>query len=232
MSQAVQVPPEFQETEEMEEWEKKLENQREDILIPQGVISDYFRWKTFMEDEVEFWEVGGTWHTKPHCARVLLLSLLIGNEYHLPKKEINALAMASVFHDSRRKTEWYDVSHGQRAADYYREYCGTHPLPFDERTYLVMAGHDRKDEEWEAKIREELPDDRYVVFLYRIFKDADALDRFRLGKGGLDVNYIRTLKAKTMVLFAKHIWLATPEKVFEEQADRRRDRRRRARAVK
>lgn len=86
-----------------------------------------------------------------------------------------------MFHDSRRQDDWLDMGHGQRAADYYRDYCRTHSLPFDERVYLVMAFHDRDDVLGEAALAEQ----EDGVLLYRIFKDADALDRFRLGPVGL-----------------------------------------------
>ena len=41
--------------------------------------------------------------------------------------------------------------------------------------------------------------------LYRIFKDADALDRYRLGpgKGALDERYLRTDAARELMGFAK-----------------------------
>lgn len=43
------------------------------------------------------------------------------------------------------------------------------------------------------------------MLLYQIFKDADALDRFRLGSDGLDVNFIRTKEAHELVEFAKEL---------------------------
>ena len=46
-------------------------------------------------------------------------------------------------------------------------------------------------------------DDPCVVLLYQIFKDADALDRFRLGPNALDAKYLRTEQAKKMLDFAK-----------------------------
>lgn len=42
--------------------------------------------------------------------------------------------------------------------------------------------------------------------LYQIFKDADALDRFRLGSDGLEVRYLRTDAAKGLYECAKTIW--------------------------
>lgn len=43
------------------------------------------------------------------------------------------------------------------------------------------------------------------ILLYQIFKDADALDRFRLGPDGLDVNMLRTEEAHKLIDFAKYL---------------------------
>ena len=43
------------------------------------------------------------------------------------------------------------------------------------------------------------------MVLYKIFKDADALDRFRLSANGLDIKFLRTEEAKGMVTFAKNL---------------------------
>ena len=42
--------------------------------------------------------------------------------------------------------------------------------------------------------------------LDQIFKDADALDRFRLGSDGLDIKYLRTDVSKSLYDFAKKVW--------------------------
>ena len=115
----------------------RIENVLEDVKQP------YKRWSEFMEQEVDFWKVEKDWHTKPHCARVLLLALIMGRLNHLCIAELEALAMSAVFHDSRRQDDWLDVGHGQRAADYYRTYCEKTELNYDHRTYYIMAFHDR-----------------------------------------------------------------------------------------
>ena len=44
-----------------------------------------------------------------------------------------------------------------------------------------------------------------VIRLYHIFKDADALDRFRFGPHELDETYLRTAQARSLVAFAKEV---------------------------
>ena len=172
------------------------------MTISEQVQNDYKRWHHFLEQEVKFSLSDSEKHTKEHCARVLLFALLIADKMDLSQKEREALCVAAVFHDSLRQDDWLDVGHGQRAADYYRDYCQTHSLSFDNRVYLVMAFHDRDDALGEAALTEQ----ENGVLLYYIFKDADALDRFRLGPGGLDARYLRTDAAQSLYGYAKKVW--------------------------
>lgn len=127
----------------------------------------------------------------------------LGDELVLADKDMDALGAAAVFHDSRRRDDWMDVGHGQRAADYYRDYCRENQQCMDERTYLIMAFHDRDDELGIAKIEESGTENG--ILLYRIFKDSDGLDRYRLGPNALDVNMLRTEPARTLVKFAQQL---------------------------
>ena len=62
-----------------------------------------------------------------------------------------------------------------------------------------MAFHDRDDLLGEAALAEQ----ENGVLLYHIFKDADALDRFRLGPNGLNVRYLRTAEGKSLYHYAE-----------------------------
>ena len=162
--------------------------------IPSSIASDYARWRKFLHDNVRFLMKGSEIHTEEHCARVLLFALLIAEEMKLPQDDREALGAASVFHDSRRMEDGYDTGHGDGAAAYYREYCEKGGLSFDQRVFDVMSFHDRDD-----TLKDE-------ILLYKIFKDADALDRFRLGPNGLDPRFLRTKEAKGLVSYAKKVW--------------------------
>lgn len=97
-------------------------------------------------------------------------------------------------------------------------------LRFDARVYLAIRWHDRDDAEGEQAIRSvfdadcsaELGDRSLAatvpagaattpVDLYRLFKDADALDRVRLGPHGLDERYLRSPHAGELVPFARDL---------------------------
>ena len=171
----------------------------------QPIKMPYEQWYTFMEERVEFWLPDSEWHTKNHCARVLLLALLIGHKKNLSAEEKNALAMAAVFHDSRRLDDGIDKGHGFRAAAYYKDFCIEHDLPFDEKTYYIIYYHDQDDSVGLAEIKKSSTLHERAVLLYQIFKDADALDRFRLGPDALDEKFLRTEEARQLVDLAKEL---------------------------
>lgn len=143
-----------------------------------NIRKEHKKWNQFLSEKIEFWMKTSEKHTKEHCSRVLLYALFIASQMDLSDDETEVLCMASVFHDSRRQDDWYDVGHGQRAAEYYREYCRQseiREIRYDPRYYDIMYYHDRDDEigiaamETQGSLENE-------VLLYRIFKDSDALD--------------------------------------------------------
>ena len=69
-----------------------------------------------------------------------------------------------------------------------------------------MRYHDLDDTLGIEAIRRDFPDRAgRVEKLYAIFKDADALDRWRLGRWGLDEKYLRTASARTLVQTARNL---------------------------
>lgn len=169
------------------------------------IKNSYERWYKFMEKNIEFWLPDSEWHTKTHCARVLLLALSIGHQKGLSDEEMDALGMAAIFHDSRRLDDGMDKGHGSRAAEYYKDYCHEHDLPFDEQTYYITYYHDQDDSLGLSEIAKSPTISERAMLLYQIFKDADALDRFRLGPDALNVNMLRTEDAHKLVDFAKYL---------------------------
>lgn len=176
------------------------------ITIPQAIAADYERWRTFMYDKVDFALKTSKIHTKEHCSRVLLFALSMADKLNLPQEEKDVLAMASVFHDTRRLNDRPDVGHGARAAAYYKQYCAEHGLPYEQRTYDAMAFHDQEDALGIRTIESRVPREQDAVLIYQIFKDADALDRYRLGPGGFDPSYLRNQVARDLLGYAKEVW--------------------------
>lgn len=171
----------------------------------QPIKKKYERWFQYMERNIDFWLPESELHTKNHSARVLILALLIGHRKELSDAEQDALGMAAIFHDSRRLNDGIDKGHGGRAAEYYKNYCREHALPYDELTYYITYYHDQDDSLGLSEIKKASISSERAVLLYQIFKDADALDRFRLGPDGLDVDFLRTEEARQLVDFAKDL---------------------------
>lgn len=187
-----------------------MRNVSEEIIArqPERVQQMFVHWEEYMERHMVFWEIPGEFdiHTQGHCERVLMHALRIGEARGLPDRALVALAHAAIFHDTRRKDNYLDVGHGGRAALYYREFCACHDIDFCPEAFNAVKFHDRDDDLGIRSIRRDGGDDADGwLEVYRCFKDADALDRLRLGTWCLDVNYLRTPEAKTMTDFAEHL---------------------------
>ncbi len=166
---------------------------------------EYEHWRGMLE-RIPFVHEKSACHTRGHCAHVLLFALKIAEALALPKGERDVLSTCAVFHDCCRFDDGKDVGHGLRAAEKYRATCGSHGLIFDERVYFIMAYHDRHDGEGEAAIREHLKANAdETLLLFRIFKDADALDRFRFGQYELNENYLRIPATHELIGFARRL---------------------------
>ena len=71
------------------------------LAVPERLRDAYVRWARFLNDEVTFGLDDDGLHTKRHCARVLLLCLLIAEREGLSADEAETLCACAVFHDSR-----------------------------------------------------------------------------------------------------------------------------------
>lgn len=115
------------------------------------------------------------------------------------------------FHEGSRsaakslsRADYPSLSNGQRGNGESSD------LRFDWRVACAIAFHDRDDSEGEFAIREEARRNaetkartESTLLLYRVFKDADALDRWRLGPHELDPVFLRTDPARDLIDFAR-----------------------------
>lgn len=150
--------------------------------------------------EIDFNDFGGSVHEKPHALRVLLFSLLIGGLEALDKADLTRLAIAAVFHDSRREDDDLDTGHGMRASLHYAAWAEVQGLAPDPLVRHALAFHDLPDMlgcgiAVEPKMR----------LITQIFKDADALDRYRFGLDGLDPSYLRRPASKRLMRAAREL---------------------------
>lgn len=173
----------------------------------------YFEsWDKFLHEKIDFTHPESPIHALPHSERVLLYALILA-EKEMPDDDSarEILAQASVFHDTRRFDDYLDVGHGARAAVHYKQYCGEHPeCSFHPESVYLMRYHDLDDKIGIEAIKKHFGKEAgRVLKLYAIFKDADALDRWRLGPVGLDPEYLRTPTARSMTEFSHNVVKAT-----------------------
>lgn len=180
--------------------------------LPPVVGGCFKKWAEYLYSSVPFQLADSKIHSTAHTERVLLYALLIGcGEAGVNDRTLTILAHAAVFHDTRRVEDGKDTGHGARAAAFYEEFCRTHAeVEFMPEAACLMRYHDRRDDLGEQAIATAFPDSaEQVIQLFRIFKDADALDRWRLGRRGLNPDYLRTDKATHLVDFAKKLVMLT-----------------------
>lgn len=133
-------------------------------------------------DKVNF-QFDSDLHGKLHEYRVLIFAYLIGI---MENANIDLLCNAAKYHDTWRFDDGYDMDHGIRAFDWLKE------NDFDEELCYIVKWH--------------VPDDKFIPKMtlnLKCFKDADALDRWRIND--LNISYLRTDSSKLLVEFAKKL---------------------------
>lgn len=192
-------------------------------VVSPTVSKEFGRWARYMYEHVRFNMPDSPIHAYGHCERVLLYSLMLCEKIYGDNREaMDILAAASTFHDSRRQYDYLDTGHGARAAVYYKEYCDSHPdLVYHEESAWLMRYHDLDDKVGIEAIKKHFgADAERVLKLYAIFKDADALDRWRLGSCGLDSRYLRLKESHELVDFARELVAATVDPELLADTDR------------
>lgn len=187
-------------------------------------VADLFRrWQQYLYRDVDFNMPYSEIHSYAHTERVLLHALSLGHDIMGNDPEaLDILAHAALFHDTRRQDDYLDTGHGARGAVAYEQHCASHPaLTFHPESTFLMRYHDLDDTEGIKSIRKHFGHkaDR-VLRLYSIFKDADALDRWRLGSCGLDPKFLRNKAAKKRVEDARLLVEQTTDPERLDRIDR------------
>ncbi len=187
------------------------------MLEDKSMVCRCLEWMAFMQSDIDFWPFGGEIHQQAHWSRALILAMNIAYHEGLSPKDIDALAAAAAFHDTRRLSSGIDQGHGDRGAAYYKEFCDSSDLEFDPRAYLAIKWHDRDDEDGIyaiTKWMEDNPNGGFndsdqcnadALLIYQIFKDSDNLDRLRICDEALDMSYIRRPYSKTLRGFSQEL---------------------------
>ncbi len=189
---------------------EKLFCELEKLKIGEKSTRLFNYWADFLLNRVDFTLEDTLIHGHNHSMRVLLFSIVLGMKLDLSDNLLNALCIGSVFHDCRRFDDGTDVGHGMRGANRYREYCRENSMDFNPIAYYAIYYHDRNDTIGEEIILRDLENPSDGITVYRVFKDADALDRLRFGIEWLDVKMLRTEESLKLLDFASKINTITP----------------------
>ena len=139
-------------------------------------------------------------HGSGHIHRVLLFAALIAWQEALPEDLVRQLFRAAAYHDVGRTFDGYDLDHGARSAQRLEELTGQSGEALAELQAAVTA-HALPDARLEETVHAFHPADfDRAVELTRLLKDADNLDRVRLGD--LKVKFLRHESAKNLADFA------------------------------
>lgn len=136
------------------------------------------------------------WHGVDHMTRVFILQELICVQLEREGIVIDrrAVRFAAMVHDVGRVDDGVDPDHGWRSAEWMKHHLANRILPetMDRATYAVH---------WHVP-----PDQAAPVMTpeLMVLKDADGLDRVRLGD--LDVARLRTDVAKQLLLTAEELY--------------------------
>lgn len=150
--------------------------------IPEQLIRSFEPQTSWLAHESEL-------HGVDHMARVFILQELICDSLKARGTEVNreVTRWAAITHDVGRVDDGIDLKHGERSAQWIRKNLHNRLSPeiLDQVTYAVH---------WHVPTDSEAP---VMTAELKVLKDADALDRVRLGD--LDVNYLRTSVSKELV---------------------------------
>ena len=149
-------------------------------------------------------------HGVNHTYRVMYHVLKIASAVGFKKEGVVAFCAAYI-HDLARLNDGYCTQHGAWAsARKLRLYTNLfHEIGLKETDIenieVAVTNH---------SITKELEKDNSAYLITALLKDADALDRIRLGDENLDIRYLRFSESKKMVASAKKIFFATDKMSF------------------
>lgn len=191
-----------------------------------------YRFYEFGELIPQIYDGTDGYHGAEHVVRVLLLALIIADKMEeselLDDTALDILATAAVFHDCGRENDCEDKNHGKASADRMKELFDSDIYYMNDKdiavAYELVRCHSIPDEEGIQYIMENDPyDDKSLsILLYQILKDADALDRYRLGyyKTEFDMAFLRTGAARKLPLVSAGLYNGQAHKlILEERSD-------------
>lgn len=165
------------------------------------LFPDIFSALDEFEPRESYFEIQSHMHGVPHTCRVMAWTLVLAAENNLIS-EGHLAFFAALMHDTARDNDGKCLMHGEWAAE--RKMLLFKPL-------FEKHGCHAKDLEsiaqaciWHSKWKEPEPAHPDIKVI-NLLKDADALDRFRLGDDYFCESYLRFPKTKTHIGAARKL---------------------------
>ncbi len=180
-----------------------------DDLLPEledtGVLAAYEYYSSRLKPEY-FHNPTGI-HGLSHTRRVLLLVLILAHLENLSPRCSQLLSIIALYHDIGRTNDNFDPHHGRASC---RKINRLDLLDEIENTTdreiinFIITNHCVEDTKALNKIdKYNIRDKAEATTLFKIFKDADGLDRIRIND--LDIRLLRTKSAQKLPLLARQI---------------------------
>jgi HD superfamily phosphodiesterase len=128
-------------------------------------------------------------HGVHHTQRVHVHAQRLVRELHSLEADANLVLTAALWHDIGRVDDGWDPRHGALSAARVRELSLDVPLSATDARLALFAVryHCRSDGRGELRAAEQHDPERALRILW-LLKDADALDRVRLGNGVYEID--------------------------------------------
>lgn len=155
----------------------------------------------------EYFDHSGSLHGIGHTYRVMTLAYELGNRLSLIR-ERNLAFMAAFIHDMARKHDGFCTRHGKKAVET--------KLPVFKDLFLSNGATEKDIPEIAFAVHYHCkyfqPSRKHPYFLtLAILKDADALDRIRLGENNLDPRFLRFPESHHMIDYARDLYRRSGE---------------------
>ena len=126
-----------------------------------------------------------SYHGIAHTARVLLATHLLCNAIKLSEDETIACYIAAIVHDLGKSNDVEGAEHGYKSMVLYREKITSliGDANLQRRTLNAVRYHSVGDDDCPEEVRQDI--------IWKVLKDADALDRSRFGGHGCDKSFLR-----------------------------------------
>ncbi len=192
-------------------------------LKENGEYEEFLNFDTSVETDYHQYR-GSKLHGFNHTRRVCLNARLIANMEGLSPEDKRVLLFAAKYHDIGRRNDFEDIDHGRKSAEKLDAYGLMEDFSFEDRRLIrfIVEEHCLSKSKNEVDLRA-IPENERARYerLLNILKDADKLDRVRLGKfDGLTPDRLNLASSKRLIEFSYDSFMYFEQFIESERGQR------------